>query len=140
MPVNEPGNAGSARSDIRFDAMFHGVLQGLLRSDVHDLSLSRLWYTGPPLQGGTTDGQCPVSRCADPSHGVPGFDQLDPRGVSAVGAALRGRVPGAYGRLAPRWETAHRSPVYRVQELPLSDAGRSAVLHSGLPENLCAPG
>src|SRR5712691_6204286 len=31
-------------------------------------------------------------------------------------------------------------PVYRVQKLPPADAGRSAVLHSHLSENLCAPG
>jgi hypothetical protein len=34
MPVDEHGNAGSARRDVRFHAMFHGLLQ----SDVHDRS------------------------------------------------------------------------------------------------------
>jgi hypothetical protein len=38
MPVDEHGNSGSARSDIRFYAMFHGLLQGLLQADVHDRS------------------------------------------------------------------------------------------------------
>ena len=35
MPVDEPGNTGSARRDIRFDALVHGVLQGLVQSAVH---------------------------------------------------------------------------------------------------------
>ena len=38
MPVDESGNAGSARRDVRFYAMVHGVLQGRLQSDVHDRS------------------------------------------------------------------------------------------------------
>src|SRR2546425_12529431 len=32
------------------------------------LSLSRLWYTVPPMKGGTTYGQCTVHRCAGPPH------------------------------------------------------------------------
>src|SRR5262245_3864884 len=35
------------------------------------MSLSRLWYTGPPMQGGTTYGQCTVHRCAVAPHRVP---------------------------------------------------------------------
>src|SRR5215831_14458465 len=42
--------------------------------------------------------------------------------------------------MVPRRETADRPPVYGLQELPLSDAGRSPVLHLGLPQNLCPPG
>jgi len=34
--VDEHGNAGSARRDIGFDAMIHGVLQGLVQSEIHD--------------------------------------------------------------------------------------------------------
>src|SRR6266545_1460311 len=78
------------------------------------LSLSRLWYTVPPMKGGTTYGQYTVHRRAGPPHGVLGFHELDPRRVSAAGAALRGRVPRAYGGVAPRWATPDRPPVYRL--------------------------
>src|SRR5262252_8646880 len=105
-----------------------------------ELSLSRLWYTGPPMKGGTTDGQSTVHRCADAPQGVPGFHQLDPGRVSAARRALCGRVPGASRRVAPRWETPHRPPVRSVQELSAPDARRSPVFHAHLPENLCAPG
>src|SRR5262249_54056632 len=81
------------------------------------LSLSRLWYTGPPMKGGTTDGQCTVHRCAGAPHRVSGFDELAPCRVSAAGPALRGRVPGASCRVAPRWETADRPPVHGLQKL-----------------------
>src|SRR5215471_13130784 len=33
-----------------------------------------------------------------------------------------------------------RPPVSRIQELPSADPGRAAVLHSHLPQDLCAPG
>ena len=39
MPVDEHGNAGSARRDVRFYAMVHGLLQALVQSDVHDRSI-----------------------------------------------------------------------------------------------------
>ena len=39
MPVDEHGNAGSARRDIRFDALVHGVVQGLVQFEVHDRAL-----------------------------------------------------------------------------------------------------
>jgi hypothetical protein len=42
------------------------------------LSLSRLWYTGPPMKGGTTEGQCTVRRGAGPPHRVPRLHVLDP--------------------------------------------------------------
>src|SRR5712691_6930578 len=92
------------------------------------------------MKGGTPYGRLTVRRSAVPPHGVFGFHQCDPRRVSAAGPALRGGVPRAYGGVAPRWETPDHPPVYRVQELPLSDAGRSVVVHPGLPENLCPPG
>ena len=38
MPVDEPGNAGAARRDVRVDAMVHGMLQGRLQFAVHDRS------------------------------------------------------------------------------------------------------
>src|SRR5712691_9194553 len=85
-------------------------------------------------------GEFTVYRRAVPPHRVPGFHQRDPRGVSGPGSAFRGRVPRAYGGVAPRWETPDRPPVYGVRELPTPDAGRSAVLHSYLPENLRPPG
>src|SRR5262249_5614326 len=66
------------------------------------LSLSRLWYTGPPMKGGTTYGQCTVHRCAGPPHRVPRFHELDPGGISDAGPALRGSAPSAYGHVAPR--------------------------------------
>jgi hypothetical protein len=60
------------------------------------------------------------------------FQQLVPPFEAAFHAHMAGwRLDG---------KPPHRAPVYGVQELPLSDAGRSAVLHSGLPENLCPPG
>jgi hypothetical protein len=37
-------------------------------------------------------------------------------------------------------ETADLSPVYRVQKLSPPDTGRSALVHTGLPQNLCPPG
>src|SRR4029453_1758309 len=104
------------------------------------MSLSRLWYTGPPMKGDTTDGQYTVHRRAGAPHRVSGFDQLDARRVSTVGPTFRGGVPRASGGMASRWKTADGPPVHRVQELSAPDAGRSPVLHSQLPENLCAPG
>src|SRR2546422_3655908 len=92
------------------------------------------------MKGGTTYGQCTVHRCAVPPHGVPRFHQFDPRGISGPGSALRGRVPSAYDRVAPRWETPDCPPVCRVPELPPADAGRPAVLPAHLPEDLCPPG
>src|SRR2546430_14031663 len=92
------------------------------------------------MKGGTTDGQCTVHRRAGPPHRVSGFHEFDARRVSAAGPALRGGVPRAYGRMAPRWETPHRPPVYGVPELPPPDAGRAAVLPPHLPEDLRAPG
>jgi hypothetical protein len=53
---------------------------------------------------------------------------------------LRGGVPRPDGGVADGWQAADRASVYRVQKLPPADAGRSVVLHSGLPENLCPPG
>jgi hypothetical protein len=78
-----------------------------------EVSLPRLWYTGPPMKGGIIDGQCTVHRCAGPPHRVPGCHQPDARRVSAAGPTLRGRVPSAHGRMAPRWATPDRPPVYR---------------------------
>src|SRR2546428_11122221 len=104
------------------------------------LSLSRLWYTVPPMKGGTTYGQCTVHRCAGPPHRVPGFDQSHTRRVSAVGPALRGGVPRASRRVAPLWETPDRPPDRGVLELSSPDAGTPTVFHSHLPQDLCAPG
>src|SRR6266545_7972060 len=96
----------------------------------NSLSLSRLWYAVPPTKGGTTDGQYTVHRCAGAPLRIPGFDQLDARGVSTVSPALRDGVPSASSRVAPRWEAAHRPPVHSLQALSLANAGRSTVLHS----------
>src|SRR6266446_4693409 len=92
------------------------------------------------MKGGTTYGQCTVHRRAVPPNRVPEFHQCAPRRVSAAGPALRGGVSSAYGGVVPRWETPDRPPVYRVPKLPPADAGRSAVLHTHLSQNLCAPG
>src|SRR5215813_12386781 len=107
-----------------------GIMDNLRYNGLY-LSLSRLWYTAPPMKGGTTYGQSTVPRCADPPHRVPGFHECDPGGISDAGPALRGGVPGAHGRVASRWETAHRPPVYRLQELLPADTRRSAIFHSG---------
>src|SRR5712692_10217256 len=85
-----------------------------------------------------THGWFTVHRAAVPPDGVPGFHQRDPQRVSAAGAALRGGVSRAYGHVAPRWETPDCPPVYRLQKLPPADPGGSAVLYSGLCENLLA--
>ena len=37
-------------------------------------------------------------------------------------------------------EPQSRAAVHRLPDLPPADPGRSAVLHSGLPQNLCPPG
>src|SRR5262249_52283322 len=84
-------------------------------------------------------GQCLVQRRAVPPHGVPGFHQPDPRRVAAAGPALRGRLPNAYGSVAPRWETPDRPPIERVPELPPPDARRPAGLPADLPEDLQPP-
>src|SRR5690348_16143571 len=82
------------------------------------------------LQGGITYGACTVHGRAGPPHGVPRFDQSHARRISAVGAALRGRVPSPYGGVAPRWEAADRPPVCRVQKLPSADSRGSSLLYS----------
>src|SRR5215468_6095444 len=89
------------RSDID---SFMEELRGF-HTAFRDLSLSRLWYTGPPMKGGTTYGQGTVHRCAGPLDRVPRFHQLNPRRVSAPRPALRDGVPRTDGRVAPRWET-----------------------------------
>jgi hypothetical protein len=50
-------------------------MTGLESGCAHHLSLSRLWYTGSPMKGGTTYGQSTVHRCAGPPHRVPGFHE-----------------------------------------------------------------
>src|SRR6266852_4454491 len=117
----------------------------MIRSRVY-LSLSRflsgmmgLRHHGT-VTGGTTYGWCTVYRATVPPDGVPGFHQRDPRRVSAAGPALRGRIPSPDGGVADGWEAADRAPVYRLQELPPADAGRSAVLPAHLPQDLCASG
>jgi DDE superfamily endonuclease len=92
------------------------------------------------VTGGTTHGWFAVHRPTVPSDGVPGFHQPDARRVSAAGPALRDRVPRPDGGLADGWETADRAPVYRLQKLPPPDTGRPALVHLGLPQNLCPPG
>src|SRR5262245_22022362 len=79
--------------------------EALLDELLKDLSLSRLWYTGPPMKGGTPNDQRMFCRSASPPRGVPGLHELDARRVSAAGPALRGRLPSPYGGVAPRWET-----------------------------------
>src|SRR6267142_6865058 len=104
-------------------------------SGYHDL-----WYTVPPIIGGTTHGTCTVHRRAVPPAGVPGFDQPDPRRVSAAGAALRGRLPDAYGGVAPRREAPDGPSFQRIPELSLTNPGGSAAVYSGLCEDLLPAG
>jgi hypothetical protein len=79
-----------------------------------------------------TDVQSRPTECLD-GPSVP----LEEFSVSRL--TLHDRVPSAYGGVVPRWATPDRPPVYGGQDLPLSYTGRSAVLHAGLPENLCPP-
>ena len=65
-------------------------------------------------------GQCPVCRYAGPPRRVPGLHELNARGVSAAGPALRGRIPSPYGGVASRWDTPDRPPVERVEALPIA--------------------
>src|ERR1700741_4677422 len=104
----------SPRSPIRAGNV--GVRSTRRTARSTQLSLSRLWYTGSPMKGGTTYGQSTVYRCAGPPHRVSGFHEFDPGGISDAGPALRGGVPGAHGRVASRWKTTDRSPVHGVQE------------------------
>src|SRR5215470_14707027 len=104
------------------------------------ITIYSLCYTVSPMKGGTRNGGLTVHRSAVPPHGVPGCDQFDPRRVSAPGSILRGGVPRVYGGVAPRWETPDRPPVCRLEALPVADAGRSAVVYSDLPQDLCTPG
>src|SRR4030095_12285302 len=87
-----------------------------------NLRLSRLWYTTPPITGGTTHGAFTVHRRAGSPHGVLGFHQSHRGGVSAPHPALGGGVPSPYGGVAPRWEAADRPPICRVQKLPSTDS------------------
>src|SRR5215471_17597166 len=66
------------------------------------------------VTGGTTHDRCTVHRVAVPSNGVPGFHEPDAQRVSAARPALRDRVPNPDGGMADGWETADRTPVYRV--------------------------
>src|SRR3989454_7012618 len=68
------------------------------------------------VTGGTTHGRCTVHRPTVPSDGVPGFHQPDAQRVSGPRPALRDRVPNPYGGMADGWETADRTPVYRLQK------------------------
>src|SRR4030095_5032426 len=102
------------------------------------ITIYGLCYTVSPMKGGARNGLLTVHRSAIPPHGVPGFDQLDARGVSATGFTLRGRVSSPYGCVAPRWEAADSAPVCRVKKLPAADTRRSSLLSSHLYENLRA--
>src|SRR5262244_2076834 len=92
------------------------------------------------MKGAIRYGPCTVHRRAVPPHGVLGFHELNPWGVSAVGSTLRGAVPRPYGGEAHGRETADCPPVSRGQKLSPPDTGRSALVHPGLPQNLCLPG
>ena len=113
-----------------------GPLPGI---GVSQLSLSRLWYTGPPLQGGPPYGRCMVGRSAGPPARVAGWYQLTPCRVAAPSPALRGRVPGADGRVAPGWEPPAPPPVDWRSKRPLADPGRAAVLPPPRPAALRPP-
>src|SRR5882724_670809 len=105
------------------------------------LSLFRfMCYTVPPRTGGTHYDRFTVCRCAVSPDRVSGFHQPDARGISDPDPALRGRVPGAYGGVALRWDTPDGPPIYRLQELPFADTGRSPVLPPDLPQDLRPPG
>src|SRR5262245_1400067 len=92
------------------------------------------------VTGGTTHGWCTVHRATVPPAGVPGFHQPDARRVSAPRLALRDRVPSPYGGMADGWETADRTPVYRLQTLPPPDTGRPALVYPGLSQNVYTSG
>src|SRR5881296_3778878 len=101
-----------------------------------ELSLFRfMCYAVPPRIGGPHYGRFTVCRCTVSPDGVSGFHQPDARGVSDLDLPLRGRVPGAYGGVALRWDTPDGLPIYRLQELPVADAGRSALLSAHVPED-----
>src|SRR5262245_908900 len=88
------------------------------------------------MKGGITYGQCPVHRRAGTPIRIPGFDELDPRRVSAAGSPFRGGVPSAYGGVAPRWEPPDRPPVCRVPKLSLAHPRGSALVYSCLCEDV----
>src|SRR5499433_3208773 len=92
------------------------------------------------VTGGTTHGRFAVHRPTVPPAGVPGFHQPDARRISAARPALRDRVPNPDGGMADGWETADRAPVYRLHKLPPPNTRRPALVHLGLPQNLCPPG
>src|SRR5215472_8132011 len=92
------------------------------------------------MKGGTRNGLLTVYRAAVPPHGVPGFDELDPRRVSALGSTLRGGVPRAYGGVALGREAPDSPPVCRLQKLSPADPRRSAAVYSGLCEDVQPPG
>src|SRR5262245_17308317 len=85
------------------------------------------WYDAPLISPYSdrrhNHGWFAVHRPTVPSDGIPGFHQPDARRVSAAGPALRDRVPRPDGGLADGWETANRTPVYRLQKLPPPDTG-----------------
>src|ERR671929_856921 len=109
----------------------------------HRLSLSRFLSGMMRLShhntvtGGTTHGRCTVYRATVPPDGVPGFHQPDAQRVSAARPALRDRLSSPDGGLADGWETADRAPVYRLQNLSPPNPRRPALVHLGLPEDLC---
>src|SRR5216683_2728511 len=92
------------------------------------------------VTGGTTHGWCTVHRAAVPPDGVPGFHQPNARRVSAVGPALRGRVPRPDGGVADGWETADCPPVYCIPELSPTDTRGATVVYSGVYQDLRPPG
>src|SRR2546427_2580427 len=91
------------------------------RLESFQLSLFRfMCYAVPPRIGGPHYGRFTVCRCTVSPDGVSGFHQPDARGVSDLDLPLRGRVPGAYGGVALRWDTPDGPPIYRLQELPVA--------------------
>jgi hypothetical protein len=77
------GEEGRDTVQERFDRAGRGQVEENAVLILEFITVYGLWYAVPPLKGGTTYGRCTMHGCADPSYGVPGFDQLDARRVSA---------------------------------------------------------
>src|SRR4030095_8721342 len=102
--------------------------------------MMRLSHHVHTVTGGTTHGRCTVHRPTVPRDGVPGFHQPDAQRILAARPALRDRVSSPDVGVADGGETADGTPVYRLQKLSSPDTRRSAVVHPGLPQNLCPSG
>src|SRR5262252_2243387 len=75
------------------------------------------------MQGGMTYGQCPVHRRAGTPIRIPGFDERDPRRVSAVGSPFEAAFQAhmAAWRLDGKPRTARQFTVYQNCPLPTAE-------------------